>query len=234
MNYAAMLSILGACVVALGILQGGWALLSIWLGANFVMLGLAHHYDWVRVFGKRSDGSLAWWSWVLFLPLQLLTHGVWHLRRLVDWNSKFDEVTPDLVLGRRLLSFESRSLLTTSIVNYVDLTSEFQEPRSIRQNPAYVSVPMLDGSELDCDTLAAAIEKLRPGRTYIHCAQGRGRTAVFAIALVLARGEATTVKEALAMLRVARPKVRLNCSQRACVNEFANRLSRCQTTQIQA
>jgi hypothetical protein len=201
----------------------------IWLGANFVVLGIAHHHYWVWILGKRRDGSLAWWSWVVFLPLQSLTHSVWHFRRLVDWNSKFDEVTTDLVLGRRLLSFESRALLCTSIANYVDLTSEFQEPRPIRHHPSYVCVPMLDGSELDCAALAAAIEKLRPGRTYIHCAQGRGRTAVFAVALVLARSEATTVKEALAMLRVARPKVRLNRSQRACVNEFANYLSRRQS-----
>lgn len=98
MNYAAILSILGSCVVALGILRGAWALLLIWLGANLVVLGIAHHHYWVWILGKRRDGSLAWWSWVVFLPLQSLTHSVWHLRRLVDWNSKFDEVTKDLVL----------------------------------------------------------------------------------------------------------------------------------------
>jgi hypothetical protein len=55
------------------------------------------------------------------------------------------------------------------------------------------------------------------GTIYIHCAQGRGRSAALAAALLIARGMAANVDEAEAALSRARPSVRLNSAQRAWV-----------------
>ena len=64
---------------------------------------------------------------------------------------------------------------------------------------------------------------LRPGKTFVHCAQGYGRTGVFALAVLLKSGAVRTVSDGLGMLRGARPGITLNCVQRECVEAFAAR-----------
>jgi protein-tyrosine phosphatase len=97
--------------------------------------------------------------------------------------------------------------------NYVDLTAEFAEPSSIRRSSAYVCFPILDGAAPAPQALRKAVGNLRPGRTFVHCGQGYGRTGLFAAAVLLTSGAAGTMEEALQMLVAARPGIRLNGEQ---------------------
>jgi hypothetical protein len=83
----------------------------------------------------------------------------------------------------------------------------------------YVCLPTLDGTAPDAAALDELLRHAREetGPIYIHCAQGRGRSAALAAALLIARGAAANVDEAEATLRRARPSVRLNPAQRAWV-----------------
>ena len=220
MRHRPLLLLLGAMLIAWGLYERGWLVLVIWPGCNFVILGIAHSVGAHGVFGKRPDGSLPLWSWALFLPLLIYTIMVWYFIRLFLRGPAFNSVTDWLVVGRRLSGLE----IQNDLDNYVDLTAEFHEPAAIRHSPAYTNFPVLDGAAPTPDALAQAIDRLRPGKTFVHCAQGHGRTGLFALALLLKSGQARDVEEGLRLLKAVRPRVNLNRAQRACIESFARRL----------
>jgi hypothetical protein len=220
MKHRFLLTLLGLLLIALGVIQGGWMLLTVWLGADFFVVGIAHTLSAHRIFGKRSDGSLPFWSCLLFLPLLLYTGAVWHLIRFCSREPAHNTVSDNLVVGRRLLPRE----VPGEFANYIDLTAEFAEPPRIRSAAGYLSFPILDGSAPDPAALRDFLDHLRPGKTFIHCAQGHGRTGLFAIAHLLHSGAAPTVDEALDKLRSVRSRIRLNSLQRRCVVKFANQI----------
>jgi len=217
MSYRHLLTLLGVTLVALGLVERGWFLIAAWLGCGFLILGAAHGRGAHRVFGKRADGHLPLWSWLVFFPLHIYTITVWHLIRLFSREPACGVVTEDLVVGRRLLASE----FDDEFDNYVDLTAEFSEPAAIRGSPSYRSFPILDGAAPRPEALRSAVAALRPGRTFVHCAQGHGRTGLFALAVLLNSGAAGSVEDGLQMLRTVRPGIRLNRDQQRCIQLYA-------------
>jgi protein-tyrosine phosphatase len=217
MSYRHLLTLLGIVLIVVGLVERGWFLITVWFGCDFLVLGVAHGRGSHRVFGKRADGTLPLWSWVAFLPLLIYTTIIWHLIRLLSREPAHNSVTEQLVVGRRLLSFE----LEGEFDNFVDLTAEFSEPSFIRSSASYRSFPILDGGAPTPEALRTAVASLRPGRTFIHCAQGHGRTGLFALAVLLSSGAARSVEDGLRMLAAARPAIRLSTEQRRCIQIYA-------------
>jgi hypothetical protein len=207
----------GLMLIAFGLLERGWLLLAVWLGADFLALGIAHARGFHRILGKRSDGSLPLWSWLLFLPMLLYTNAVWQILRMLSREPPFNQVSDNLSVGRRLLPGEVEG----EFANYIDLTAEFSEPLAIRTSAAYLSFPILDGAAPDSTPLNQFLNRLRPGRTFIHCAQGHGRTGLFALAVMLKSGVVKTVGEGTERLKAVRPGIHLAASQRKCIEQFA-------------
>src|SRR5215510_3209380 len=116
MSHRHLVTLLGLVLIAIGFLERGWFLLAIWPGCDFLALGIAHARGVHRIFGKRPDGSLPLWSWLVFFPLILYTCAVWHLIRLFSREPAHNSITDDLVVGRRLLPGE----LNGEFANYVD------------------------------------------------------------------------------------------------------------------
>jgi len=141
------------------------------------------------------------------------------LRRFFERVPARNVVTEQLVVGRRLLASE----LDEEFDNYVDLTAEFAEPSDIRRSLAYRSFPILNDGAPSPEALRAAVRSLSPGRTFIHCAQGYGRTGLFSLAVLLTSGDARSVEDGLRMLKTARPGIRLNREQRRCIQLYAGR-----------
>jgi hypothetical protein len=222
MSFRYLLSFLGCALIAFGATRRDWLISIAWLGGNFLTLGVAHAFGFHRVLGKRSDGTIAPWQRFVFLPPLAYTSAVWHLARLLSREPAHNVVTDDLVVGRRLLPSElDRGQMGGEFDNYVDLTAEFAEPAAIRRTSAYISFPVLDGAAPLPEALRAAVGSLRPGRTFVHCAQGHGRTGLFALALLLTRGSVGSVEEGLRVLAAARPGIRLNAQQVNCIRDFA-------------
>lgn len=219
MSYRYLLTLLGGLLVALGLVERGGFLIAVWLGSNLLILGVAHWRGAHRVFGKRPDGTLPLWSWLVFLPLLSLLTAIWRLIWLCSREPAFHRVTEHLVVGRRLLASE----LADHFDNYVDLTAEFSEPLALRRSPAYRSFPILDGGAPTPERLHMAVAGLRPGRTYLHCAQGHGRAGLFALAVLLTSGEARTVEEGMQRLKAVRPAICLNRDQNRCIQRYAKR-----------
>src|SRR6059036_3913698 len=78
MSHRHLVTFLGLLLIGFGLVNGGWFLLAVWLGCDFLALGIAHGLRAPGVFGKRKDGSLPAWSWILFFPLLIYTGTVWH------------------------------------------------------------------------------------------------------------------------------------------------------------
>jgi len=217
MSYRHLLPLVGMVLIAMGLLERGWFFIGLWLGCDFLVLGIAHARGSHRVFGKTANGTLPLWSWLTFLPLFLYTTVVWHLIRVFSREPARSSVTEHLVVGRRLLTSETED----EFDNFVDLTAEFSEPSSIRSSPSYRSFPILDGAAPAPEALRAAVGSLRPGRTFIHCAQGHGRTGLFALAVLLSSGVARGVEDGLRMLLAVRPGIRLSKEQYKCIQVYA-------------
>jgi protein-tyrosine phosphatase len=188
----------------------GWVLL--WPAISFLAVAAAYAGLGPVVFGKRPNGSLAPWAVLLLLPYLALTWLTWHLQRRLTREEPCNEIVPSLWLGRRPFAHE----LPASVVLVVDLTAEFAAPRWLRRRCRYVCLPVLDAFVPDEADVAALVGYVaaRTDAVYIHCAQGHGRSALVAAAVLLARGLARDAAEAETLLRKARPGVRLKPSQR--------------------
>jgi protein-tyrosine phosphatase len=199
--------------IALGVFAlkgGGWWLL-LWPSLSIAIVASAHLGLGPRVFGKRLDGTMSALAYILLLPYLLYAWCVWHISRIFSREPVTNEVTPGVWIGRRLLSHE----LPPNVDAVVDLTCEFVESRALRSVARYISCPFLDAMAPEPDMLvktarqAAAVD----GTVFIHCAQGHGRTALFASLYLIAAGKAASVDEALARIQSVRPLARVNSSQ---------------------
>jgi protein-tyrosine phosphatase len=146
----------------------------------------------------------------------LYSEFVWHLVRILSWENPIDEVSEDLVLGRRLRASE----VPSGISNYVDLTAETEDLKTVRDSQTYVTFPILDAGVPDGRALAKALSVLRPGKTFVHCAQGHGRTGLFALALLAAGGQIGSFEEGMEKLNAVRPGLVLNGRQEAFMKEY--------------
>ncbi len=222
MNYGRTLTLLGIILILLGLVERGWFLVAVWFGGDFLALAVAYARGSPGVFGKRPDGTLPLWSWLVFFPLLIYATMVWHFIRLFSREPACNTVTEQLVIGRRLLPLE----LQGEFANIIDLTAEFSEPRAIRCSPGSRSFPILDRAAPTPEALQAAVAGLRSGRTFIHCAQGHGRTALFAVAVLLSSRISGTVEDGLRMLSAVRPAIRLSKEQRRCIQIYAQNVGR--------
>jgi protein-tyrosine phosphatase len=100
------------------------------------------------------------------------------------------------------------------------LTAEFPEPAGVREDRQYRSFPMLDASVPDDRLLRSFIAQLPDVPTYVHCAQGHGRTGLFSIAYLVSRDICATSGEALALLTATRPGIALNSEQRKFISIY--------------
>jgi len=211
-----MLLVIAVGLGALATLAGWFSFLLFWLSANFLILAGAYLMQAHRVFGKSATGTLPVWSWFAFFPYLLYTSLVWKVMRILSKEQSTNKVEDDLFIGRRLLNGE----LIDGCANYVDLTAEFQEPSEARRSSAYVSFPILDGGAPDPETLRKTVDSLRPGKTFVHCAQGHGRTGLFAMAYLIKNRAGISIQEGLRILRAARPGIRLNREQLRCLEDY--------------
>lgn len=207
--------LVGISLIYLGLSSSGFGLIAAWLGLDFFLTGLGYAGIGARIYGKKESGRFPVWAIILYLPFFLYTLAAWHLIQLMIRENAYDWVTADIVIGRRLSGKE----YPEGVQNYVDLTAEFYEPKSVIENFNYISLPILDGHVPDIDKLNLALDKLSNGITYIHCGQGHGRTGLFTALLLATRGEVSTLEEALALLRSKRPKLVVTSKQKEFVRK---------------
>ncbi len=217
---------LGGLISYLGVRQGGWWHLLHWFSLSCFALSAGYAGLGPRVFGKRPDGCIPIWSKTIHFPFMLYSEGIWQLVRFLSREHPTDAVSEDLILGRRLSARE----LPNGISNYVDLTSEMEDPNEVRTSANYIALPILDASVPSMAVLHSTIARLKPGKTFVHCAQGHGRTGLFALALLAHRHLIKSFDEGMALLVSARPGVGLNRCQRQFITAYIAEQTHAETT----
>jgi len=215
MKYGILFSFVAVLLATAAVIHRGWLLLLLWPAVSFGIVALGYLYFGPQVYGKSSRGLLSPINQLLLLPFLVYLWSVWYGARLVKREPAFNQLTEDIVIGRRLLSHE----LPDGIDHVIDLTCEFNEPRALRSS-SYHSFQILDGSAPSADHLlqwAGQTARLS-GNIYIHCAEGHGRTGLFAAVLLLYIGHSMTPDEALQFIRSKRPLVRLGQRQLATLH----------------
>lgn len=226
-RYSVLFAVVAALMCVPAVTHRGWYLLSLWPAVAFAGLSVAYFTGNVRIFGKRPDGTLMPLHTIVLLPVIVLLLMVFHLARVLSREPAFHSLTENILIGRRLLSRE----FPPEVHSVIDLTSEFTEPARLRQ-AGYHSFPILDAS---VPTESRLHDWLRQtddiaGTIYIHCAQGHGRTALFAACLLLHRGLVATADEGLALIQSRRPHARLNAVQDWFLRDIAPRILRTNRT----
>lgn len=215
---APALLVIGAAQIALGFVYHSFASLLGWSGANFLLIGMAYIWQKPGIFGKRPNGTLTAWRVALLWPYLLFTWVAWYLGSRISREAPGHLIAPGLWLGRRAYGRE----LPPDVSLIVDLTAELPEPRSVRQGRTYLCLPTLDGSVPDRAKMRMLVETISTwqGGVYVHCALGRGRSALVVAAVLLAKGAAPDFASASRMLKDARPSVRMNAVQRAYMGRW--------------
>ncbi len=216
MKYPITFFILGGLVSYLAVTLGGWWHLLHWFSFSCFALSAGYARLGPRVFGKRPDGHIPIWSKVIHLPYMIYSESVWQLVCLLSRENPTDIVSSDLILGRRLRLSECPE----GVSNYVDLTAEVEDPAEIRGSTHYINLPILDASVPPPDALHSAIAQLKPGTTFVHCAQGHGRTGLFALALLAERHRIQSFDEGMTLIKSARPGVGLNKTQETFIKNY--------------
>jgi hypothetical protein len=224
-----MAAVYAALAIALGMvgyLLRPWGLLLVWPAASLAVIAAAYVWLGPHVFHKR-DGRLHPITRVGMFPYLL---GGWltfpHYRRTAP---PWVDVTPRLVLGRRLNEAEARGQIERGVRAVLDLTAECEAPPAFR-GLAYRNIPILDLTIPTPRQFADAVAFIRSHATdgkkvYVHCKLGRSRSAAVVAAYLVAEGIAKDASEAVAMVRAARPEIVIGPPAIAALQSYADEVA---------
>jgi hypothetical protein len=232
-----------ALVLSLGVALGAYAAQLAWAGralaaavlGYFAASVLAVGALYFRAAGGRNPGPYlkgerAPWLQVVFLPWRGVAWLVTLAARAARPATPVSEFAEGLYVGVRLFYVESGRLERLGVRCVVDLCAEL--PTNLRHARApyeRLGVPVLDRCSPAPDELARVVDWVAARRAaghavYIHCAFGRGRSALVAAAVLLRLGLAEHPDAAVAQLRRARRVVHVAGAQYAALVGYARRL----------
>jgi protein-tyrosine phosphatase len=209
-----VIPLVAALLAGLAIWTHVWILL--WPAAVLFAIAAAYAARAPGALGKRLDGTIAWWAWLVWAPLFGYMRLLHELARALTEEPVANEVAPGVWVGRRPRPHE----LPPGIAIVVDLCAELTELRGVTAGRIYLAIPTLDASAPTPAQIAHAVDAVvaAGGGAFIHCAFGHGRSATVAAAVLVRRGDATLDDVEHEMQRV-RPRIGLNAPQRAALAE---------------
>jgi len=208
---------LGAlALVLLALTLGGWWLWLLWPAVSLALVPVNYWLLGAEGFQKRDDGQLtpaARWLYAPYLAAAWINSRLWTRR-----HPQPDLIVDNVWLGRIPAQSEQQTFKAI-----VDLCAELPiNP----QGRAYQCIPVLDliaPTSAECRQAAEAIERLRSnGPLLVCCALGYSRSATAIAAWLLHTGRATTVDQALAIIRTARARVVLHPAHRVALEGLSH------------
>ena len=205
---------LAAGLVGVAIWTHVWILW--WPAAVLVAVAVVYLARAPGAFGKRADGTIAWWAWLAWAPIFGYMRLLHELARSFTDEPVANQVAAGVWVGRRPRAHE----LPDGIAIVVDLCAELACAPGVAAGRAYLAIPTLDSTSPAPAEIARAVDAMLAagGAAFIHCAFGHGRSATVAAALLVRRGDAT-LEDVEHKLRACRPRIGLNAHQRAALAE---------------
>ena len=213
---------MGRATVIIGILYGlaavafmavaavfqGFFLVLFWPAVSFLLLSAGYLYFGPVIYGKSFEGRQNILLRLLHLPSYVFNRITWEIGRANKPDDLWNEIVPNVFLGRCLTG---RAQLPANISLVVDMTAEYLEADDILTGVDYKCIPTLDGSALVSSNFAQVLDYVVDKRavTYVHCAVGHGRAAMFVACLLIKTGVCRNVKEAEDLIKAQRPRVHL-------------------------
>jgi protein-tyrosine phosphatase len=219
-----VLPAIAAVFVALAIWTGVWVLL--WPAVVLLAVAIVYLAQAPRAFGKRGDGTLAWWAWLVWAPIFGYMRLLHELARSLTDEPVGNEVAPGIWVGRR----PRRHELPAGIAIVVDLCAELPEAPGVATGRHYLAIPALDATAPAPADIVRAVDAVlaAPGAAFIHCAFGHGRSATVAAAVLVQRGDAT-LEDVERRMQSVRPRIGLNTHQRRALADAVARMAARQT-----
>ena len=212
-TYPTILFSIGLLCAAAAAKLGGAFWLLLWPAASFwVVVTLGYVGRRPGLVGKKANGSIAPASFLFFLPFLLFAQTSWNVFRAFAREDASNEVVPGIWIGR----WPGEADLPAGVDLVVDVTAELPvRRRVVHAGRAYLCLPALDASVPDEALFRTTVDQLAsdPRGIFVHCAFGHGRSAMVVAAILIRRGLARDVTEAVGLLKAKRPLVSMNARQ---------------------
>ena len=192
-------------------------LIFLWPAVDLLVLGSVYLVDGncgVLLLGKSQvSGKLSPISIFIFLPYLFGAFVFWRIKHLWKGEHVCDKVAHGIWVGRYPLhlSVDDPRFAEQPLKIVVDLTGEFPTRRAFHGRTTYLCAPSLDGLLADprvlLDTARAVITSYDAERNhsvYVHCANGHGRSGLFAGILMVMRGDCSSLEEARVLMKSRR------------------------------
>jgi protein-tyrosine phosphatase/membrane-associated phospholipid phosphatase len=197
-----------------------WGAVLIWPAAACLIM-VAGYFGLGPAVYRKTAGRVPWSTRLLLAPI-LAGHYLsirYYSRQCRAW----DEVTPQVWIGRKLSNREAAGAVRQGVTAVLDLTAELSEAApflAIR----YLNLPILDLTgpkpvQLD-ECIAFISNYAQRGIVYVHCKVGYSRSAAVVGAYLLASGAASSARQAMSRLRAARPSIVLRPEVIAALERF--------------
>jgi protein-tyrosine phosphatase len=177
----------------------------LWIAAALSVVAAAY-FRLVPAVTRKHAGRMPASARVLLAPwlaAQELSR-IYYGRQCRPW----DEVAPNVWMGRRLSDREAASAVAEGVRAVLDLTCELPEAAPFL-GTAYLNLPVLDLTAPTPAQMRTAGDFIsahrRSGVVYVHCKAGYSRSAAVVGAWLLETGLAATPEEAVARMRKVRP-----------------------------
>jgi len=209
-----VIPLIAVALVGLALWTHVWILL--WPAAVMFAVVVVYLARAPGAFGKRADGTIAWWAWLVWAPIFGYMRLMHELARSLTDEPVATEVAAGVWVGRRPRAHE----LPVGVAIVVDLCAELAEAPGVAAGRIYLAIPTLDATSPTPAEIERAVEAILAagGAAFIHCAFGHGRSATVAAALLVRRGDAT-LDDVERQMRARRPRIGLNAIQRGALAE---------------
>lgn len=214
---------IGAGAVALiATLLRPWGLLLMWPAASLAIVAGAYFGLGPGIY-RKVQGRLPLSARCVLGPVLAGQYiSLLHYKRQCR---PYDQILPSAWIGRKLNDAEAAEATKKGVTAVLDVTAEFDEARSFLQL-SYLNIPILDLTAPHQDQLkamAAFIEQhSSTGIVYVHCKIGYSRSAGAVAAYLLSSGRASSLDEALSLLRSARPSIVIRPEIIHALREFSH------------